>query len=84
MTAAERISLFFPERSQTDIARAKAVCQTCSVRTECLDEAIENRERFGVWGGMDTQERQKEARRRRIAAHQVLVSSCETPEGDGD
>ncbi len=55
---------FYPERSHEKAAAAKAVCATCPVRQECLDEAIENNEKYGVWGGMDTTERMREARRR--------------------
>jgi len=36
-------------REQT--ARAKAVCVTCPVQSECLRHAIENNENDGVWGG---------------------------------
>lgn len=57
--------MFFPERHQALAQQAKAVCKTCPVRMECLDEAIANNERFGIWGGMDTLERSKEVRRRR-------------------
>lgn len=59
---------FFPERSHTEAARAKAICVGCDVRAECLSEAIFNNERFGIWGGMDTQQRTREARRRRREA----------------
>jgi WhiB family transcriptional regulator, redox-sensing transcriptional regulator len=38
-------------------ARAKAVCAQCPVRSECLDQAIENDERYGIWGGMTDGER---------------------------
>jgi len=61
----EDIRLFFPERSQTQAATAKSMCARCVVRPECLDEAIDNGERFGIWGGMDQEERRREARRRR-------------------
>ena len=52
-------------------AKAKAVCDGCPVRSECLDYAIANREPFGVWGGMTTRERVAEIDRRheeRLAA----------------
>lgn len=55
---------FYPERSHELAKVAKAICRECPVRSECLDEAIANNEKFGVWGGLDTQERQREARRR--------------------
>ncbi len=44
--------------------RAKAVCLGCSVRTECLADALDNRVEFGVWGGMTERERRALLRRR--------------------
>lgn len=43
-------SLFFSELPE-DIARAKAVCGGCSVRSDCRDAAIAREEPWGVWGG---------------------------------
>src|SRR5215210_6620790 len=42
--------LFFAE-SPTDVELAKALCQDCPVRAECLAGALERREPWGVWGG---------------------------------
>lgn len=36
---------------------AKAVCADCPLIAECLEYAIANDERFGVWGGMSERER---------------------------
>ncbi|MFE4539360.1 sigma-70 family RNA polymerase sigma factor [Streptomyces scopuliridis] len=44
--------------------REKAVCTGCSVRTECLADALDNRVVFGVWGGMTERERRALLRRR--------------------
>jgi WhiB family redox-sensing transcriptional regulator len=44
--------------------RAKALCLTCPVRTECLADALDNRVEFGVWGGMTERERRALLRRR--------------------
>jgi len=30
---------------------AKRVCRSCEVQAECLEYALENDERFGIWGG---------------------------------
>ena len=49
--------------SQAD--EAKAVCQRCLVRQECLDHAMTHDERHGVWGGHDEDERR--AMRKRAA-----------------
>ena len=42
--------LFFAE-SPGDVELAKALCQDCPVRAECLAGALERREPWGVWGG---------------------------------
>lgn len=47
---------FFPEKGGST-REAKKVCLTCEVRTECLDYAVANDERFGIWGGMSERER---------------------------
>lgn len=44
------------ERRQREL-RAKAVCAGCPVRGECLDAALANDERYGVWGGLTDGER---------------------------
>ena len=38
-------------------AEAKAVCARCSVRAECLDYAVAAGEKYGIWGGLNPQER---------------------------
>jgi WhiB family redox-sensing transcriptional regulator len=56
---------FFPPDSRGS-DKAKRFCNTsCTVREECLDLAIVNNERYGIWGGMTTKERDKEAKRRK-------------------
>ncbi|MDQ3276250.1 MAG: WhiB family transcriptional regulator [Actinomycetota bacterium] len=44
--------------------RAKQLCQTCPVRTECLAEALDNDMEWGVWGGLTERERRALLRRR--------------------
>ena len=44
--------------------RAKQVCQSCPVRTECLAEALDNQIEWGVWGGTTERERRALLRRR--------------------
>jgi len=56
--------LFFPEKGGPT-EEPKRVCRSCEVRVECLEYALENRERFGIWGGMS------ERQRRRILARQA-------------
>ncbi|MFJ5802703.1 WhiB family transcriptional regulator [Streptomyces decoyicus] len=40
-------------------ATAKAVCFGCSLRADCLADALDRGERFGVWGGLTTKERSR-------------------------
>ena len=42
--------LFFAE-APADVEAAKALCQGCKARAECLAGALERREPWGVWGG---------------------------------
>lgn len=62
----------FPKDSATDaIEYARSICFACTVRTECLDYALDRNERYGVWGGLTNDERQslrRGARRRANAA----------------
>ena len=43
--------LFFSERPD-ELARAQAICGDCPVRIECLEQALERGEEWGVWGGV--------------------------------
>lgn len=51
--------LFFPEtwQNSTVIANAKAICNNCPVRLECLQEALTKDYNDGIWGGMTPAER---------------------------
>ncbi len=42
--------LFFSDHV-VDIARALAICATCALAAQCLSDAIERDEPWGVWGG---------------------------------
>jgi WhiB family redox-sensing transcriptional regulator len=49
---------FFPEKGGST-KEAKRICALCEVRTECLEFALANDERFGIWGGLSERERRK-------------------------
>lgn len=49
---------FFPEKGGST-REAKRVCEGCTVRTECLEYALEQDERFGIWGGLSERERRR-------------------------
>jgi len=38
------------------IEQAKNVCRTCSVSADCLAYAINQNEKFGIWGGYSSKE----------------------------
>ena len=49
---------FFPEKGGST-REAKKVCLGCDVRAECLEYALANDERFGIWGGLSERERRR-------------------------
>ncbi len=58
--------LFFPERGAST-REAKEVCKGCVVRDDCLEYALANGEKFGIWGGMSERERRRIRRQRALA-----------------
>ncbi len=65
--------LFFPERGSST-REAKEVCRGCVVRDECLEFAIANGEKFGIWGGMSERERRRVRRARLLQQREVAAS----------
>jgi WhiB family redox-sensing transcriptional regulator len=59
--------IFYPA-SDEEAEEAKAVCGVCPVRQACLEYALANRERDGVWGGATERERRRMLRHRRKSA----------------
>jgi WhiB family redox-sensing transcriptional regulator len=59
--------IFYPV-SDEDAEDAKAICRLCPVQEKCLEWALANREREGVWGGATERERRRIIRRRRRSA----------------
>ncbi len=57
--------LFFPERGAST-REAKAVCKGCEVRDDCLEYALANGEKFGIWGGLSERERRRVRRQRAL------------------
>ncbi len=59
-------TLFFPVGSSGEaveqVERAKRFCETCPVVQECLIFAVTTNQEYGVWGGLDEEER-REVRR---------------------
>jgi WhiB family transcriptional regulator, redox-sensing transcriptional regulator len=65
--------LFFPERGAST-REAKEVCRGCVVREDCLEFALTNGEKFGIWGGMSERERRR-IRRARALARRAAASA---------
>ncbi|MGH3395843.1 MAG: WhiB family transcriptional regulator [Streptosporangiaceae bacterium] len=64
--------LFFPisatAAATPQVARAKAICAGCPVRSACLSFAMAHREVMGIWGGTTDEERRKTRRSRARSA----------------
>ena len=54
---------FFPEKGGST-RDAKRICTSCDVRDQCLEYALQNDERFGIWGGLSERERRRLRRAR--------------------
>lgn len=59
--------VFFPEKGGST-RDAKKVCDSCQVRSSCLEHALLNNERFGIWGGLSERERRRLSGRMKRAA----------------
>ena len=66
--------LFFPERGAST-REAKEVCKGCVVREDCLEFALANGEKFGIWGGMSERERRRIRRARAIARRNAVATA---------
>ncbi|MGH8906904.1 MAG: WhiB family transcriptional regulator [Egibacteraceae bacterium] len=47
------------------IERAKELCRRCDVAAECLEWAVATGQDYGIWGGLDEEERRRLRRTRR-------------------
>jgi WhiB family redox-sensing transcriptional regulator len=63
--------LFFPERGAST-REAKEVCRGCTVRSDCLEFALCNGEKFGIWGGLSERERRRIRRERAQSARSTI------------
>ncbi|MEY4173413.1 MAG: hypothetical protein RI900_578 [Actinomycetota bacterium] len=59
--------IFYPD-DDDEALEAKSVCAECSVRVACLEYALNQREKAGVWGGATERERRRMIRQRRRSA----------------
>ena len=66
--------LFFPERGAST-REAKEICRGCVVRPDCLEFALVNGEKFGIWGGLSERERRRLRRQRAQASRPTSSNS---------
>lgn len=64
--------LFFPERGAST-RKAKQICGECEVQVECLEYAIANGEKFGIWGGLSERERRRIRKERSLSRQRRAV-----------
>ena len=57
---------FFPEKGGST-REAKNICGGCEVQVQCLAFAMDNDERYGIYGGLSPRDRQRLRRQRRSA-----------------
>lgn len=72
--------IFFPDKGGSSKS-AKRICSMCPVRLECLQEARDAGERFGVWGGLSERERRALERPRSPENHPILLPPRKLPAG---
>lgn len=59
--------IFYPDNGEP-ATEAKRICAGCPVTAPCLEWALANNERFGVWGGASERERRRMTPARNAAA----------------
>lgn len=58
--ACKETTVDFYSQSTAEKKAAKAICEECPVKFACLQSALDNKERFGIWGGADEIELRKD------------------------
>ena len=63
--------MFTEAANGPELESARAVCEGCGDRTACLTFALDNREPYGMWGGLTTRERENYLRRTQRARNKA-------------
>lgn len=53
---------FFPDKGGST-RNAKRICSGCEVKRPCLEYALANDERYGIWGGLSERDRRRRKKR---------------------
>lgn len=59
-------ALFYP--NDGNFGRASRMCKICPVQHDCLEYALANNERLGIWGGVSERGRARIRQARRAAS----------------
>jgi hypothetical protein len=54
-----RLDLDFIDPTPEQVGECRAICAGCPVREQCLDDALTAGEAWGIWGGLDVDEREQ-------------------------
>jgi WhiB family redox-sensing transcriptional regulator len=63
-------AIFFPNDG-VGVQAAQRICAECPVKTNCLEQALNDRMCHGVWGGTSERERRRMLRHRRLSRLQT-------------
>lgn len=64
--AGDKSEMWFADLRAPATRRARTICEACPVRTACLAAALLYGEEYGIWGGVDPDERLVLDRRLRL------------------
>lgn len=82
-------SIYGEESELSEMEEAKRIChgtddkRPCPLLLDCLEFAVVNNEKYGVWGGTDPDER-RDLRRKRRKAWQSRQDGDQSPSSQGD
>lgn len=66
-------------RGRVALAEVRPICQGCPVRAECADWALRKRERYGVWGGLTSADRDIPNDKRTAIKRIINCAACGQP-----
>lgn len=70
-------NIFFTESTnkqyKKNTALARAVCNKCKVRSECLNYALTENVPFGIWGGLSPRERSAVIRKYKLENYSTVI-----------